>query len=74
MNHEIDHAVQFDQNRQQQIKDASMQDENYGNKEERRVITGSEQETAKKLARKNWEKLVKQRLLVQIMQELFMRQ
>lgn len=26
-----------------------MQDENYGNKEERRVITGSEQETAKKL-------------------------
>ena len=49
LNHEIDHAVQFDQNRQQQIKDASMQDENYGNKEERRVITGSEQETAKKL-------------------------
>ena len=49
MNHEIDHAVQFDQNRQQQIKDANMQDENYGNKEERRVITGSEQETAKKM-------------------------
>ena len=49
LNHEIDHAVQFDQNRQQQIKDANMQDENYGNKEERRVITGSEQETAKKM-------------------------
>ena len=49
LNHEIDHAVQFDRNRQQQLKDAALQDKDYGNKEERRVITGSEQKTARAL-------------------------
>ena len=49
LNHEIDHAVQFDQNHEQQMQDYNSKDENYSNKEEKRVITGSEQETAKKL-------------------------
>lgn len=53
MNHEIDHAVQFDQNRKQQLIDSKVKDKNYGNKEEKRVITGSEQETARKLGEIN---------------------
>lgn len=31
------------------MKDAALQDKDYGNKEERRVITGSEQKTARAL-------------------------
>ena len=53
LNHEIDHAVQFDQNRKQQLIDSKVKDKNYGNKEEKRVITGSEQETARKLGEIN---------------------
>ncbi len=49
LNHEADHALQHDQNPEQQKKDGSTPDKDYGNKEEKRVITGSEQETAKKL-------------------------
>ncbi len=49
LNHEVDHALQFDQNPEQQKTDGDTPDPNYGNLEEKRVITGSEQTTAKKL-------------------------
>ena len=49
LNHEVDHALQEDKNPQQQKKDGKTPDAQYGNKEEKRVIEGSEQETAKKL-------------------------
>ena len=50
LNHEVDHALQHDQNPRQQKIDGKKDLSNpYGNKEEERVITGSEQETAKKL-------------------------
>ena len=49
LNHEVDHALQHDQNPQQQKADAKSPDPKYGDKEEERVIKGSEQETAKKL-------------------------
>lgn len=49
LNHEVDHALQFDQNPDQQKKDGATPDPDYGNLEEKRVITGSEQTTAKKL-------------------------
>lgn len=49
LNHEVDHALQFDQNPKQQKKDGATPDPDYGNLEEKRVITGSEQTTAKKL-------------------------
>lgn len=49
LNHEVDHALQDDQNPEQQDADGDTPDPDYGNKEEKRVITGSEQETAKKL-------------------------
>jgi RHS repeat-associated protein len=49
LNHEVDHALQHDQNPEQYLNDKNSPDPNYGNKEEKRVITGSEQDTAKKL-------------------------
>jgi RHS repeat-associated protein len=49
LNHEVDHALQHDQNPEQQEKDGKTPDKDYNNKEEKRVITGSEQETSKKL-------------------------
>lgn len=49
LNHEVDHALQHDQNPDQQKTDGKTPDSQYGNKEEKRVIKGSEQETAKKL-------------------------
>ncbi len=49
LNHEVDHALQYDQNKEQYMKDRSSKDADYKNKEEKRVITGSEQTTAKKL-------------------------
>ncbi|MCQ2375110.1 MAG: M91 family zinc metallopeptidase [Salinivirgaceae bacterium] len=49
LNHEIDHALQYDKNPKQFRIDTKTKDEQYENKEEKRVITGSEQETAKKL-------------------------
>lgn len=49
LNHEIDHANKFDKNPQQSTKDKATPDAQYGDKEEKRVITGSEQETAHKL-------------------------
>ena len=41
LNHEVDHALQHDQNPEQQRQDANTPDPDYGDKEERRVITGS---------------------------------
>ena len=49
LNHEVDHALQQDQNPEQKKIDKATKDPDYGNKEEKRVITGSEQTTAKKL-------------------------
>ena len=49
LNHEIDHALQYDENPEQQAADKRMEIDDYGNMEEKRVITGSEQETARAL-------------------------
>jgi hypothetical protein len=49
LNHELDHAAQKDQNPGQQKIDANTKSTDYKNKEEERVITGSEQQTAKNL-------------------------
>lgn len=49
LNHELDHASQHDSNPNQFRQDANTQDAQYTNKEERRVITTSEQETARVL-------------------------
>ena len=49
LNHEVDHALQHDINPEQIMLDFKKRVPDYGNVEERRVITGSEQETAQKL-------------------------
>lgn len=49
LNHEADHANQDDNNPEQMKTDKKTKDSQYGNKEEKRVITGSEQKTAKGL-------------------------
>ena len=49
LNHEADHANQSDKHPEQQKVDQKQDNPMYGNNEEKRVITGSEQETAKKL-------------------------
>ncbi len=49
LNHEVDHALQHDQNPEQIVNDGNTPDPDYGNLEEKRVISGSEQSTAKKL-------------------------
>jgi RHS repeat-associated protein len=50
LNHEIDHALQYDTNKNQYISDIrTSSGDNYNNLEEKRVITGSEQTTARKL-------------------------
>ena len=49
LNHEFDHALQDILNPKQKAQDKATEDYNYDNAEERRVITGSEQETAIKL-------------------------
>jgi RHS repeat-associated protein len=52
LNHEADHANQFDKNPKQYKKDLNPEtgkDSEYGNKEERRVVEGSEKDTATKL-------------------------
>ncbi|WP_255578681.1 RHS repeat-associated core domain-containing protein [Chitinophaga sp. sic0106] len=46
LNHELDHAAGYDTNPMEQRNNVKTQDAEYGNKEERRVITGSEQKTA----------------------------
>lgn len=47
LNHEVDHGAQFDGNSVQYLKDRKTPDKDYLNKEEKRVIQGSEQQTAK---------------------------
>ena len=49
LNHEVDHALQHDQNPKQFDTDRKSPDAQYQTKEEKRVIEGSEQETARKL-------------------------
>ncbi len=49
LNHEADHANQELYNPEQKKTDKNTPDSQYGNKEEKRVIEGSEQSTAKKL-------------------------
>jgi hypothetical protein len=49
LNHEIDHALQFDTNPEQFMEDIKPDGSDYKNREEQRVITGSEQPTARKL-------------------------
>jgi hypothetical protein len=46
LNHEVDHALQHVENKKQSDKDTRAPDWNYTNKEEKRVITGSEKTTA----------------------------
>ena len=48
LNHEADHALQEYENPIQKKKDKATRDAQYTNKEEKRVITGSEQNTARK--------------------------
>ena len=47
LGHEADHANQDDKHHDQFVKDANTPDAQYTDKEEKRVITGSEQTTAK---------------------------
>jgi RHS repeat-associated protein len=47
--HEADHAVQGNTDPQKQNKDAGKKDAKYDNKEEKRVVKGSEKKTAKQL-------------------------
>ena len=49
LNHEFDHALQANKNHEQFMKDVNDTNQQYKNKEEKRVIENSEQETAKKL-------------------------
>ena len=49
LNHEADHALQGNTNMEKFIKDTQTANEQYGNNEEKRVIEGSEQNTAKAL-------------------------
>lgn len=49
LNHEADHALQFLINPKEYKNNIIIKDKDYKNKEERRVITGSEQRTAKLL-------------------------
>ena len=53
LNHEVDHALRHDTNPIQQRIDGQTNDPNYDNQEEKRVIMGSEQETARKLGKLN---------------------
>ena len=51
INHEAAHAVQYDENQEQYQKDHDTENADYKNEEEKRVITGPEQETAKKMGK-----------------------
>ena len=53
LNHEIDHALRHDKNPHEQTKDINTNDSQYENKEEKRVIEGSEQTTAQKIGKLN---------------------
>ncbi len=49
--HEADHGQKYNSNKEEYIKDLNTEDEQFKNKEERRVVTGSEQETARALGK-----------------------
>ena len=49
LNHEADHCLRYNSDPKGMLKDAETIDDQYRNKEEKRVITGSEQDTAEKL-------------------------
>ncbi len=51
LNHEFDHAID-DQTNDQHAENTKTKDADYKNKEERRVITGSEQDVAKRLGKR----------------------
>gem|GEM_PF-5469338 len=51
LNHEFDHAVAYDKDSASTLQRLYTKDEQYGNVEERRVITGSERNTAIKIGR-----------------------
>ena len=51
LQHEADHGQKYNSNKEEYIKDLNTEDEQFKNKEERRVVTGSEQETARALGR-----------------------
>jgi RHS repeat-associated protein len=47
--HEIDHAANYDKDKERSLKDLETFDASYSNKEEKRVIEGTEQRVARKL-------------------------
>ena len=49
LNHEADHANEFDKHPNRYIKDSKPDGSSFDNKEEKRVITGSERKTARAL-------------------------
>jgi hypothetical protein len=49
LNHEFDHAVRFDKDPERRKADKKLIIKGYGNAEEKRVIEGSDQKTAKAL-------------------------
>ncbi|MBP5562305.1 MAG: hypothetical protein J6X70_11005, partial [Muribaculaceae bacterium] len=51
LSHEADHAAYYDQNPEESLRNHETKDAQYGNKDDRRVITGSEQEVARKLGK-----------------------
>ena len=51
LSHESDHALEFDRDKEGATKRNNTPDEKYGNKDDTRVIEGSEQDVAKKLGR-----------------------
>ena len=51
LQHEADHGQKYNSNKEEYIKDLNTEDEQFKNKEERRVVTGSEQETARALGK-----------------------
>ena len=51
LNHEMDHAAEYDRNPKATLKRLSENDNDYGNEEERRVIEGSEYRTARNLGK-----------------------
>lgn len=53
LNHEVDHALRFDTNKEQFHIDSDTPDKSYKFVEEGRIIQGSEQETARKLGEIN---------------------
>ena len=49
LNHEADHALQYIEEKEKSLSDTRTCDKDYDTKEEKRVIEGSEQTTARKI-------------------------